>query len=179
MSLPTVDEGLGFITYDTVATNSALLSKQQSDLSGSRRRESQEYHPCFFVFDSRFKNTLQPHQCITIQNKIRICGMRQVQGTTVAVLCGVGIKGIAPQKNVKGGSTTFLLSQLFGSQECIGGNPFFKATEYSKYIFKTSCNGNGFLWRGELFQLYGRNTFQVSFQSQSQYAHLFFPPFIW
>ena len=35
MSLPTVDEGLGFITYDTVATNSALLSKQQSDLSGN------------------------------------------------------------------------------------------------------------------------------------------------
>ena len=35
MSLPTVDEGLGFITYDDVATNSALLSKQQSDLSGN------------------------------------------------------------------------------------------------------------------------------------------------
>ena len=35
MSLPNVDEGLGFITYDNVATNSALLSKQQSDLSGN------------------------------------------------------------------------------------------------------------------------------------------------
>ena len=35
MSLPTVDEGLGFITYDDVSTNSALLSKQQSDLSGN------------------------------------------------------------------------------------------------------------------------------------------------
>ena len=35
MSLPTVDEGLGFITYDDVATNSALLNKQQSDLSGN------------------------------------------------------------------------------------------------------------------------------------------------
>ena len=35
MSLPTVDEGLGFITYDTVTTNSALLSKQQNDLSGN------------------------------------------------------------------------------------------------------------------------------------------------
>ena len=30
-----MDEGLGFITYDDVATNSALLSKQQSDLSGN------------------------------------------------------------------------------------------------------------------------------------------------
>ena len=35
MALPTVEEGLGFITYDDVATNSALLSKQQSDLSGN------------------------------------------------------------------------------------------------------------------------------------------------
>ena len=35
MSLPIVNEGLGFITYDEIATNSALLIKQQSDLSGN------------------------------------------------------------------------------------------------------------------------------------------------
>ena len=35
MSLPIVNEGLGFLTFDQVNTNNDLLSKQQNDLSGN------------------------------------------------------------------------------------------------------------------------------------------------
>lgn len=57
--------------------------------------------------------------------------MGQSQGAAIAVLCGVGIEGVASHKNVQGSGTAFLFSQFFGRQKGVGGDAFLKINKYS------------------------------------------------